>query len=95
MSSPGLRRAGAGRRRCVDCALGAGRAAVSFASAVGGGHEETAAVGVGADVAGDEAEASADAAHVSWWKCASDLIATSRGAVMSKCVAYDAGCKRS
>eukprot|EP00965_Chrysotila_dentata_P215110 6188576-Pleurochrysis_carterae.AAC.3 len=43
----------AGRRRRVDCVLGAGRAAVPLASALGGEHEEAAsAVGVGAEAVG-------------------------------------------
>eukprot|EP00965_Chrysotila_dentata_P088584 2925265-Pleurochrysis_carterae.AAC.1 len=60
------------------------------ASAVGGGHKEAATAGLGADVAGIEAEASADAAQGSWWKCASDPTATLRGVVVSKCAAYEA-----
>eukprot|EP00965_Chrysotila_dentata_P019129 637680-Pleurochrysis_carterae.AAC.2 len=59
-----------------------GRAAVPLASAVGGGHEETATAGAGARSAVVEAEESADAAHASWLKCASDPTATLRGVVV-------------
>eukprot|EP00965_Chrysotila_dentata_P163459 5397831-Pleurochrysis_carterae.AAC.1 len=94
--SPGLRFAGAGKRRRVGCALSAGSAAVAFASAPGGGQEETGTVaGVDADAVAAEDAASADAAQKSWLKCASDQRATFRGVVVSKCAVYEAECRRS
>eukprot|EP00965_Chrysotila_dentata_P140708 4651824-Pleurochrysis_carterae.AAC.1 len=76
--SPGLGRAGAGKLRRVHCECGAGRAALTLTSTLGGGHEveAVAATGVAADVVGIEAESCADAARASWPKCASEPTAT-------------------
>eukprot|EP00965_Chrysotila_dentata_P263267 6214798-Pleurochrysis_carterae.AAC.6 len=83
--SPGLGRAGAGRRRRVHCVRGATREAARLVSAFGGGHEEAdTATGAAADIVGVEVESSPDAARASWLKCASEPKATLRGVVVWK-----------
>eukprot|EP00965_Chrysotila_dentata_P130566 4316759-Pleurochrysis_carterae.AAC.2 len=72
------------------------KAPATSVSAFGGGHEEAdTANGAAADVVGVEAESSADAARASWLNCASEPTETLRGAVESKCAAYEADCHRS
>eukprot|EP00965_Chrysotila_dentata_P088917 2935290-Pleurochrysis_carterae.AAC.3 len=67
------------QRKAKVCVCRAGKAEVALASALSDGHKEAiAAAAAAADVAGVEAEFSADAARASWLKCASDPTTTLR-----------------